>query len=238
MGRVGLMGPIGPMEKRVLTFITAFTTVILLLAANTVHATIYKYVDRNGVIHFTDSPPAGDAKALKARDSRDDSTSGSGAVYPDYRRIAEEAARKYGVSPRLAKSVIEVESGWNPGAISRKGAMGLMQLMPETARLYGISDPFDPEENIDAGIRYLKYLIDRFGKLEFALAAYNAGPATVDRYRGIPPFRETRNYVKAIMGLYNGKEYVSMSRIYKVVLDDGTMIYTNSPVYLKDLSSF
>ncbi len=212
------------------TFITAFITVILLFAANTVHATIYKYVDRNGVLHFTDSPPAGDARALKARDSGD--------VYPDYRRIAEETARKYGVSPRLAKSMIEVESGWNPGALSRKGAMGLMQLMPETARLYGISDPFDPEENIDAGIRYLKYLIDRFGKLEFALAAYNAGPTTVDKYRGIPPFRETRNYVKAIMGLYNGKGHASMFRIYKVVLDDGTTVYTNSPVYLKDLSSF
>jgi soluble lytic murein transglycosylase-like protein len=112
----------------------------------------------------------------------------------------EDVASRYGVSKDLIAAMIEAESSYNPRAISPRGAQGLMQLMPETAAILRVSDPFDPRENIDGGVRHLLSLMDRFdNNLPLALAAYNAGEGAVIRHRGIPPYRETRQYVKRIM---------------------------------------
>ena len=112
----------------------------------------------------------------------------------------KKAAARYNVSPDLVAAVIEAESEFNPRAVSRRGARGLMQLMPDTAKTLGVDDPFDPRENIEAGVRHLRALMDRFGdNLPLVLAAYNAGEVAVIKHRGVPPYRETRAYVKRIM---------------------------------------
>jgi len=220
---------------------TAIITISLLFSlALPAESTIYRFVDQKGIIHFTDSPPVKDA-LLVSRDSPR-----HGSVKKRTRRLsrgemnslAERKAWEYGLNPELVKSVIEVESSWNPYARSRKGALGLMQLMPETARELGVSNPFDPEANIDGGTRYLKYLVERFGDLELALAAYNAGPTVVEKYGKIPPIRETREYVKKVLFRYQGEGGGTKTRIYMVVMKDGTTLFTNSPIYLNNMRPF
>jgi len=117
-----------------------------------------------------------------------------------YGDLIHDAATRAGVDPLLVRAVIQVESAYQPTARSAKGAMGLMQLMPATARRYSVRDPYDPTSNIEAGTRHLKMLLDRF-ELSLALAAYNAGEAAVERFRGIPPYRETQNYVRQVLRL-------------------------------------
>ena len=114
--------------------------------------------------------------------------------------IIDEAAAREGVDPRLVRAVIQVESAFQARARSPKGALGLMQLMPGTARQYAVANPYDPGSNVQAGIRHLKTLLDRF-ELSLALAAYNAGEAAVERFRGIPPYPETQNYVRQVLKL-------------------------------------
>ena len=117
--------------------------------------------------------------------------------------LIQEAARTHGVDPRLVAAVMRRESAWNEKAVSRVGACGLMQLMPATARFLGVNNIFDTRENIFGGTRYLRTLLDTFnGDLDLALAAYNAGPGAVEKYRGIPPYRETKAYVAAVRGTY------------------------------------
>ena len=116
-----------------------------------------------------------------------------------YAEIIARAAEAHGVNPMLVRALIQVESGYRPRARSRKGAMGLMQLMPSTARAYKVGNPFEPKANIEAGIKHLKSLIDRFRGVELALAAYNAGPGAVEKFKGVPPYRETRSYVSRIL---------------------------------------
>jgi hypothetical protein len=116
----------------------------------------------------------------------------------------DQAAARHNVDPSLVRSVVKVESNFNPNAVSRKGAMGLMQLMPSTARSLNVSNPFDPAQNVDAGVRHLRKLLDNYGgNVQLSLAAYNAGSGAVARSAGVPRFRETQNYVLRITNLYN-----------------------------------
>lgn len=160
-----------------------------------------------GAAVFVVKQPNGGARIVNVPDMGGDAAVPEGsrsrreALWPTVREIAEN----HGVDPRLVDLVIRVESGYDPHAVSPRGARGVMQLMPETAREYRVADVFDPIQNIRGGVRYLADLLRRFGSnLGLALAAYNAGPETVDRYGGVPPFRETRRYVDAILSLYSG----------------------------------
>lgn len=140
--------------------------------------------------------PAGEAAGAYPGDG------GNGGAMADFRALFLEAASRYGLDPGLLWAVARAESGLNPRAVSRAGAMGLMQLMPATARALGVTDPFDPAQNLDAGARYLRQQLERFGDIRLALAAYNAGPGAVQQYGGVPPYRETRAYVERVLALW------------------------------------
>ena len=131
----------------------------------------------------------------------------------------DEAAARHHVDPSLVRSVVKVESNFNPNALSRKGAIGLMQLMPSTARSLNVSNPFDPQQNVDAGVRHLRSLLDSYkGNVRLSLAAYNAGSGAVARSSGVPHFKETQNYVRRITNLYNGGEPVFSNPVREPVV--------------------
>jgi soluble lytic murein transglycosylase len=164
-------------------------------------ADIYKYVDENGIIHFTNAPTSSKYRVYV----RDNFflPGGSFRATDKYDAYIQAAARKYGISFSLIKAIIQAESSFNPRAVSHAGALGLMQLMPANVRLLNIQDPFDPFQNIMGGTRFFKSLLNRYnGKLSLALAGYNAGPHRVDQYNGIPPFEETQNYVRKVLHYY------------------------------------
>jgi len=184
-----------------------------LAAAPRASADIYAFTDGEGVTHYTNmpddsryallikSPPEPHPEhAALATAARGDWHERAAA----YSGMIDRVARTAEVHPALVRAVIAVESAFDPKAVSRAGAQGLMQLLPATARRYGVGNPFDPEQNTRGGARYLSYLIKRYNNnLELALAAYNAGEDAVDRYgRSIPPYRETREYVPAVLKLY------------------------------------
>ncbi|GIK31482.1 MAG: hypothetical protein BroJett009_04740 [Armatimonadota bacterium] len=120
--------------------------------------------------------------------------------------LIESAALREGLDPDLLDSLVAAESGYDPAARSRAGALGLTQLMPSTATALGVAQPFDPEQNLSGGAKYLSQMLQKFGSLEKALAAYNAGPGAVERHGGIPPYAETQAYVRRVMSLYNAKK--------------------------------
>src|SRR5580700_6956712 len=183
-------------------------TCVLLAAAagGTARADIYSFVDSSGVTHFSNVPTDTRYKLLIAAPSEAPSPHPGKylAKSSAYDPMIERAARLAAVQPELVRAVIVVESAFNPRAVSKRGALGLMQLKPSTARHYGVSNAFDPEQNITAGAHYLRDLMLRFGNnMELALAAYNAGEDAVERYgRNIPPFSETRQYVPNVMRVY------------------------------------
>jgi soluble lytic murein transglycosylase-like protein len=183
----------------------------VLLAASSAQANskIYSYVDDQGMRHYTDVPDNNRYRLL-VLSSQDRTSAGDRydarllARATQYDSIIEHAAVSSAVEPNLLRAVIVVESGFNSRALSKRGAVGLMQLMPATASRFGVSNPYDPRENIHGGARYLKFLIDRFGhNVRLALAAYNAGEEAVERNGGqIPPFTETMAYVPRVLKIY------------------------------------
>jgi hypothetical protein len=229
---------------------------LLLFLSPAVYADIYKYTDEHGVICFTDAPYGKKTEkvvkektsdlSIESRVSRNPAkqppaSASAGPV--DYTAYVREAASKYEIEPELIRAVIKAESNGNHRAVSRKGAMGLMQLMPQTANDMNVSNPFNPEENIEGGTRYLRYLIEKFnGDITLALAAYNAGPRTVEKYGNVPPISETIQYVKKVFAFYRGRRNVTIQDerepatksykvpavVYKIILEDGTVLFTNS----------
>lgn len=221
--------------------------IMALFSAVNAHADIYKKVSDEGVVVFSNAFSGPSSKIVAREKDPVPVYAGTGAVYSEenFRAAVEEKARQHNVDPRLVNAIIRAESNWNPGAVSPKGALGLMQLMPSTAAVLGVSNPFDPLENIDGGVRYISHLIERFnGNLVLALAAYNAGPALIEKKGAVPSIPETVSYVKRVMKYYNNgsgmvmnvntqaiqrevkKEFVRMK---KVVLEDGTLLFTNTP---------
>ncbi len=197
-------------------------------------AEIFKLSAPDGTLHFTNAP-------TDPRYRRMGFTSGTSEGWlrlpagdvARYTGEIREAAGRYGVPEKLVAAVIRVESAFNPRAVSPKGARGLMQLMPETASGLGVRNSFDPQENIDGGVRHLRGLIDRFSNnLPLALAAYNAGEKAVLAYQGIPPYPETRDYVTRVLSFFDGSaggSSVSRTTVYRRVEEDGTITYTNIP---------
>jgi len=184
-------------------FVVLFTVVFLISVPLIANADIYMYIDENGVMHFTNTPTSSQRDyKVYIREKR--MRSATFYSTDKYDELISDASERYGVDSQLVKAIIKAESDFNPHAVSKKGAMGLMQIMPENFQLLDIRDPFDPEENIMGGTRYFKYLYDRFdGKIALSLAAYNAGPTTVDNYnQTIPPYRETEQYVQRVLRYY------------------------------------
>jgi soluble lytic murein transglycosylase-like protein len=184
----------------------AITLLILLATAVPASAQIYSWRDAQGQLVVSDRPRDDGGEMVTYAVPRSASvratvpTEGSSrsAAFDDY---IEVHAASQGVSPDLVRAVIQVESAFNPHAVSPKGAMGLMQLMPATARELGVDNPFVPEDNIRGGVAYLRQLLDRYdSNVELALAAYNAGPGSVTKYGTVPPYRETQDYVKKVTG--------------------------------------
>lgn len=164
-------------------------------------ADIYMRVGKNGTIYFSNVPVSGNYRLYMRTKHRPNSPKLSRGVL--YKKIILRASNKYGVSPKLIEAVIQEESGFNKDAVSNKGAEGLMQLMPQIQRRLDISKPFNPVQNIYGGTKYLKSLITMYnGDIPLALAAYNAGTRAVKKYGGIPPYKETGNYVNEIMNHY------------------------------------
>jgi soluble lytic murein transglycosylase-like protein len=180
----------------------------ILLGVSVCQGDIYKYVDAEGVIHITNVPTEANIPYVLIMREKRIIIELKGPI-TDYEDLIEKASERYRVNPALVKAVIKAESNFNHRAVSPVGARGLMQLMPATAAMLQVEDAFHPENNIDGGVRYLRYLMNLFnGNLPLVLAAYNAGENTVLRYNNrIPPYQETRTYVRRVLDYfdkYNG----------------------------------
>lgn len=209
--------------------------ILLLCAAPPLHAQrISASVDTTGRVVFNNDPVAAQTPAVASQ--RPQSSKNNQKYITG---LIDDAAAHHRMDPDLIRAIVEVESHYNPRAVSSRGAMGLMQLIPPTARRFGVSNVFDPVENLDGGIRYLKYLMGMFnGNLELSLAAYNAGENAVSRSGGVPPIAETRNYLRKINGIYplrraqnriNAAERAREARIIvRTVGADGIVRFSNT----------
>jgi soluble lytic murein transglycosylase-like protein len=205
----------------------SFIAAALLLVPASVCAQI-RMEERDGVLYVNNVDVAAVAWRV---------TAGAVTAADSYRPLIRDAADRHAVAPALVESVIRVESNFQPRAVSRKGARGLMQLMPETAARLGVRNIFDAQENIEAGVRHLRYLMDRYqGNTSLALAAYNAGVDAVARYGGIPPYAETRAYVTRILtlvqqaGPVGGQSPIAARALYRYEGRDGRVVYSNLPI--------
>jgi len=207
-------------------------------------ADIYQYTDESGVIHFsnvsggknhrrvkTEVPRTSDIAPSPRAKQPSPAPLSSANIPSAYLDIINNACDRHGVDPSLVHAIVKVESDFNPYAMSSKGAMGLMQLMPQTAVELNVKNSFNPMENIDGGVKYLRYLIDRYeGNLSLALAAYNAGETSVKRWGTVPPFKETQQYVQKILKLYNGRGgFAPRYTIYMGYGEDGAILLTDNP---------
>jgi soluble lytic murein transglycosylase-like protein len=181
---------------------------LLGFVASPVFGEIYMYRDKRGVLHFSNAPTQPDYRYHRSEVAppaqgwqRASFNSIGGKRREAYDPIIRDAAERHGIEEALVKAVIRVESDFRPDAVSPKGARGLMQLMPATARMRNVWSVFEPSQNIEGGVKHLRYLLDRYsGNLRLALAAYNAGEGAVDRNGGVPPYRETWDYLTRVLG--------------------------------------
>jgi soluble lytic murein transglycosylase-like protein len=226
----------------------ALLAVLLLgaaVGAAPAEAELHRLVAADGTVYYTNAAtdPRYARLGLVAPSDADDEASGVG--FPYHQEIME-AAKRYGVPPRLVAAIIRTESDFNPQAVSIKGARGLMQLMPATARALGVADSFDPRANIDGGVRHLRGLLDRLGNdLALVLAAYNAGEQAVAQHRGVPPYPETQHYVARVLRLFGApapsapaaaasappeaEVATAAQAVYRTAATDGTLVYSNVP---------
>jgi soluble lytic murein transglycosylase-like protein len=205
---------------RHLNILTLFALALAAGFPAPVEAQIYSWRDAEGRLVLSDRPLGTVARTYAVREaSRVRSTVPVRTTRTrDFDPLIVQHALNQGVRPDLVRAVIQTESAFDPYARSHKGALGLMQLMPNTAAELGVSDPFEPEQNIRGGVAYLRRLLDRYrNNEELALAAYNAGPAAVDRYGSIPPYRETRNYVARVRGRTALTTRSARTNIYRTV---------------------
>lgn len=198
--------------------------------------TLYSYIDENGIQVFTNVAPVDEVWNLKVTGSNSPPTQSTPENQLDaFNSIIEKYASHYELPPSLIRSIIETESGFNPRAVSPKGAQGLMQLMPETAERLGVSNSFDPEQNIHGGVKYFRFLMDIFdGDIELSLAAYNAGENLVKRLGRVPSIKETREYVRSVKRLYDKSEFRTQSQknssqTYRYLDESGVLHLTNIP---------
>jgi len=199
-------------------------------------AEVFQWADEQGNLHFTDAPSDDRFRPLAGPPPRNSGTMAAASqnepslADASIESLISKISGQHGLDPDLVRAVIRVESNYDPRAVSRRGAQGLMQLMPETANRFRVLDPFNAEQNIRAGAQYLKYLLQRFqGNLKLALAAYNAGENSVDRHGGVPPYRETTSYLEKIFHIYQAPVSSLPTRIYRIVSSDGSILFTDTP---------
>ncbi|MGH7413421.1 MAG: lytic transglycosylase domain-containing protein [Candidatus Rokuibacteriota bacterium] len=207
-----------------------------LMVAPAVEADTYRLVDAAGVVHLTNAPADPRHRGLRV-------VSGTATgwlrmterSHGQYAIEIREISARHGVDASLVESVIRAESAFNPTAVSRAGARGLMQLMPKTALALGVRDSFNPRENIEGGVRHLRYLLDRYpGNVALAIAAYNAGEGAVDTHRGIPPYAETQQYVQRVLhggggAVWTGGRRAIPRSMYRYAGPNGSVTYSNLP---------
>jgi len=202
---------------------------VLLWAWGPAQAQIVRYQGPDGRLYFTNLPVPSASMPTHST-SRPTQTATRLAMQPPMLPLIYRLAQQYSMDPRLVQAIITVESNFDPYAVSRAGAQGLMQLMPDTAARYQVADPFDPKANIEGGLRYLRDLFRLFpGDIRHVLAAYNAGEGTVQQYGGIPPYPETQRYVERVLGLYSAAPAPSQGKIYRYRTASGSILLTDIP---------
>src|SRR5881296_3964310 len=215
-------------------FMILLAVTAVVTAATPVGAEVYRRIASDGTVYFTNiQPNPSSQRAVFTPAPADGPQRPASIDHGVYSQEIAEAAVRYAVPERLIWAVIRVESGFDHRAVSRKGARGLMQLMPETAAILGVRDSFNPRENIHAGTRHLRGMMERFRyDLPMAIAAYNAGEKPVASFRGIPPFPETREYVTRVLRFYGAPiawGQPQVDGVYQIIERNGTIVYTNIP---------